>query len=62
MALKKVLVYESVFQRVWKIIPVGLVEVYLGGMEEYHWNWWKCIWEVWCKVGNVFWSYRVDRE
>ena len=53
MALKEVLVYKSVFQRVWKRIPVGLVEVYLGGTEEYQWDWWKCTWEVQWKVGKV---------
>ncbi len=32
---------------------MGLVEVYLGGTEEYQWDRWKCTWEVRWKVGKV---------
>ncbi len=39
MALKEVLVYKSVFQRVWKRKPVGLEEMYLGGTVE---SWKSC--------------------
>ena len=39
MELKEVLVYKSVFQRVWKRKPVGLEEKYLGGMVE---SWKSC--------------------
>ena len=39
MALKEVLVYKSVFQKVWKRKPVGLEEMYLGGTVE---SWKSC--------------------